>query len=139
MTGLRSICNQWRNESQCQNLVPLTSAASSKRVNGLLSSTLACFDSDPFKDNDFVASGTAHFADRRRDVGMESDQISSRNKRSKVDTSKRVNFAETVNIIGCLPYKKGLTDAETIKLYHTDIWYTVRIYIGLRFCSAVDL
>jgi hypothetical protein len=40
---------------------------------------------------------------------------------------KRVAFDITnVEIIGHSPYESGVSDAETIRLYHGEIWYTVR-------------
>jgi hypothetical protein len=44
-----------------------------------------------------------------------------------LENLKRVAFDVTnVEIIGHSPYESGVSDAETIRLYHGEIWYTVR-------------
>jgi hypothetical protein len=44
-----------------------------------------------------------------------------------LENLKRVAFDITnVEIIGHSPYESGVSDAETIRLYHGEIWYTVR-------------
>jgi hypothetical protein len=60
--------------------------------------------------------------------GCDCDSSSRNNKRAKSASAKRrVVFRNAVDIITCPPYEKCLTDAETIQLYHNDIWYTVRL------------
>lgn len=51
-----------------------------------------------------------------------------RMKRSVQKSTTRVTFAkEDVCINGYTPYEAGITDAEVIRLYHNDIWYSVSI------------
>lgn len=44
-----------------------------------------------------------------------------------------VTFADrpllAVDVTGHAPYETGRTDAESLALYHHDIWYTVRLYL----------
>jgi len=51
-------------------------------------------------------------------------------KRCSTNNNKQVTFApnddDLVTFIACPPYVHGLTDAECLQLYRSDIWFTVR-------------
>lgn len=71
-------------------------------------------------------SSTYQSCDRR------TPQINRNTKRVKraIKKSKNsVTFAmEDIYIDGCNPYESGITDADVIRLYHRDIWYTKTDY-----------
>lgn len=47
--------------------------------------------------------------------------------------ANRVTFAtEDVYIDGYTPYESGISDADVIRLYHNDIWYTVSSPLKLK-------
>jgi hypothetical protein len=97
-----------------------TTSALKRRIDSSPSSTIVAGVASSSKD---VVRSTTVGCSGSQEVKR---QESGNHKRAKASATKRVNFVATVDIIGCSPYVKGRTDAETIQLYQSDIWYTVR-------------